>query len=158
MAVKRTRLFESEIRGSMKMIRKWYGCRMISFLFFFFLFVTYACKQLVLLIRIERMIQNSFWQKERWRREWYPLIDLLNKVNYSLDVDGRAKIASGILLSCQSLLNEKPLYKLCRRRYTPGRIFTERSMISDIIHHRSIRFVFKSYHLSNVKKKLTRMI
>lgn len=124
MAVKRTRLFESEIRGSMKMIRKWYGCRMVSFLFFsFFLFVTYARRQLVLLIRIERMIQNSFWQKERWRREWYPLIDLLNKVNYGLDVDGRAKIASGILLSCQSLLNEKPLYKLCRRprdEYSPN--------------------------------------
>lgn len=92
-------------------------------------------------------------KKGRLRHEWYPLIDLLNKVNYGLDVDGRAKIASGILLSCQSLLNEKPLYKLCRRRlYSRTNIFTH-SMISDIIHHRSIRFVFKSYHLSNAKKK-----
>lgn len=75
------------------------------------------------------------------------LIDLLNKVNYGLDVDGRAKIASGILLSCQSLLNEKPLYNLCRRRYNRD----EYSMISDIIYHLSIRFVFESYHLSKEK-------
>lgn len=93
---------------------KWYGWRMVSFFVFlsFFLFVCHifivTWNLLKILIRVERIPKSNpkFILAEGTmisRMVPVHLIDLLNKVNYGLDVDGRPKIASGILLSCQSL-------------------------------------------------------